>query len=236
MRIQAREARRRLDAARRTNRRVRTGIVQAGYILGAVGLGILAPRLSVGATVDSRRVTELLIAVGAAFVPFMGIIYSLLFLVVQFGSTTFTPRLNLFRDSPLVWHGFSFFTAVIVFAFTAAFAVGKEEQTTIVVPIVLTLAVLAAIGVFRSLQGSAFRSIQLASTLATVSRRGREVIEGVYPDRMLDANAAGGSPAGSDAAVFWPARAATLQAIDVPALVRSGQTLGHHDRALRAAG
>jgi hypothetical protein len=25
------------------------------------------------------------------------------FIVVQFGSTTFTPRLNLLRDSPIVW-------------------------------------------------------------------------------------------------------------------------------------
>jgi hypothetical protein len=37
----------------------------------------------VGATVESGRAVELLVAVGAAFVPFIAIIYSLLFLVVQ---------------------------------------------------------------------------------------------------------------------------------------------------------
>ena len=110
-------------------RRVRAGLVQLIYLLAAIGLGLLIPRISVGATVDSRRATEMLVAVGAAFVPFIGIVYSLLFLVVQFGSTTFTPRLNLFRDSPIVGHGFSFFTSVIVFSFTAAFAIGKHEQT-----------------------------------------------------------------------------------------------------------
>jgi uncharacterized membrane protein len=192
-------------------------MVQAAYILAAVGLGMLVPRISVGATVESRRVTELLVAVGAAFVPFIGIIYSLLFLVVQFGSTTFTPRLNLFRDSPIVWHGFSFFTSVLVFSFTAAFAIGREEQTTALVPIVVIALVLAAIGVFRNLQSSAFRSIQLASTLAAVARRGREVVEGVYPD---EASPASRDRAAEPGEVRWPARAATLQAIDVPRLVR----------------
>jgi uncharacterized membrane protein len=41
-------------------------------------------------------VIEMLIAVGAGTVTFIGIVFSLLFLVVQFATTTFTPRLNLF--------------------------------------------------------------------------------------------------------------------------------------------
>jgi uncharacterized membrane protein len=79
----------------------------------------------------------MLVAVGAGFVPFIGFVYSMLFLVVQFGSTTFTPRLNLFRDDPIVWHAFSFFTAVIVFAFTAAFEIGTASKTTLLVPVVV---------------------------------------------------------------------------------------------------
>lgn len=172
----------RRGAALRRRRRLRVTVAQAVYVLAAVGLGLLVPSISVGATVESRRVIELLVAVGAAFVPFIAIIYSLLFLVVQFSSTTFTPRLNLFRDSPIVWHAFSFFTSVIVFSFTTAFAIGKEAQTTLVVPIVVTVLVLMAIVVFRALQSSAFKSIQLASTLAAVARRGREVVDDVYPE------------------------------------------------------
>jgi hypothetical protein len=82
----------RLGAALRRRRRLRTGLVQFAYIVGAVGLGLLLPQISVGATIESRSVREMLVAVGAAFVPFIGIIYSLLFLVVQFGTTTFTSR------------------------------------------------------------------------------------------------------------------------------------------------
>ena len=218
----------RMGTALRRRRRLRTELVQGVYIVAAIGLGLLIPQISIGATMDSRRATEMLVAVGAAFVPFIGIIYSLLFLVVQFGTTTFTPRLNLFRDSPIVWHGFSFFTGVIVFSFTAALAIAKDEQTTLLVPIAVMVAVLVAIGVFRALQSSAFRSIQLASTLAAVARRGREVVDGMYPDPI----GAGSAPDGGTASpasgrdVLWPSGEATLQVIDVRRLVRAAERTG----------
>jgi uncharacterized membrane protein len=217
-----------MGAALRRRRRLRTGLVQGVYILSAVGLGLLVPEISVGATIESRRVTEMLVAVGAAFVPFIGIVYSLLFLVVQFGTTTFTPRLNLFRDSPIVWHGFSFFTGVIVFVFTAALAIGKDAETTLLVPIAVMVAVLVAIGVFRALQDSAFKSIQLASTLAAVARRGREVVDGMYPDPIGAGSAPDSGVAGLENGrdVLWPSRAATLQVIDVRRLVRVAERTG----------
>jgi uncharacterized membrane protein len=218
----------RLGAALRRRRRLRARLVQSGYIVAAVGLALLVPRIPVGATIESRRVTEMLVAVGAAFVPFIGIIYSLLFLVVQFGSTTFTPRLNLFRDSPIVWHGFSFFTSVIVFAFTAALAIGKDEQTTLLLPVVVMVLVLVAIAVFRALQSGAFMSIQLAATLAAVARRGRDVVDGVYPDSLgatppPERGTESGVPPTGGSEVLWPTRPATLQAIDVPRLVRTAE-------------
>jgi uncharacterized membrane protein len=206
-------------------RRLHIGIIQAAYVLAAVALGLAVPHISVGFTVESSRVTQMLFAVGGAFVPFLGITYSLLFLVVQFGSTTFTPRLNLFRDSAIVWHGFSYFTAVIVFTFTAAFAVGKQEQATALIPALVILIVVGAIGVFRALQSSAFKSIQLASTLAAVTQRGRQVVDGVYPDETLDSSAASSRPHTVEGEVLWPGAAATLQAIDVSALVRSAERM-----------
>ena len=122
----------------------------------------------------------MLIAVGAGTVTFIGIVFSLLFLVVQFASTTFTPRLNLFRDDPIVWRAFAFYTAVVVYSLTAALVIGQDEKTSAVVPIVAFVAILAAIIVYRRLQMGAFKSIQLASALAQIARRGREVIDGLY--------------------------------------------------------
>lgn len=164
---------RRIGAALQKRRRLRAGIVQVVYIAAAMGLGVTIPRISIGSPVPTSRATEMLVAVGAGFVPFIGIVYSMLFLVVQFGSTTFTPRLNLFRDDPIVWRAFSFFTAVIVFSFTAAFEIGSASTTTLLVPIVLGIAMLVAVALLRSLQTAAFRSIQLASILDQVTQRGQ---------------------------------------------------------------
>lgn len=210
--------------------------MQLVYVTVAIALGVLIPRISVGVSVPASRATEMLVAVGAGFVPFIGIVYSMLFLVVQFGSTTFTPRLNLFRDDPIVWHGFSFFTAVIVFAFTAVFAIGSGSETTLLVPIFLGIAILAAIALLRSLQTAAFNSIQLASILEQVSRRGREVIEGVHPEMLMASDPSRGlsddraSPVietpsdGRD--VLWPRRSSVVQTVDVPRLVRVAEHEG----------
>jgi uncharacterized membrane protein len=223
----------RLGPALRTRRRLHAGLVQLAYVVLAAALGVFVPRISVGTTVPSARATEVLVAVGAALVPFIGLVYSLLFLVVQFGSTTFTPRLNIFRDAPIVRNAFSFFTGIVVFAFTAVLAIADEAETTLLLPIVAIVAVLAALGVFRSLQASAFRSIQLASTLAQVAERGRVVIDGVYPDELgataHDHTQSAATPKtasekpGPRHEVVWPDRPMTLRTIDVPRLLDSAE-------------
>jgi uncharacterized membrane protein len=220
--------RRRLAAALRQRRRLRVGIVQLVYVGIAVVLGLVVPQISVGSSVPTSRATEMLVAVGAGFVPFIGIVYSMLFLVVQFGATTYTPRLNLFRDDPIVWHAFSFFTAVIVFAFTAALKVGSESKSTLLVPIVLGISILVAVTLMRGLQTAAFKSIQLASILEQLSRRGHEVIDGVHPEPLPASDAARSSDEGFSLAeqpehsrdVLWPRSSAVLQRLDVPRLLR----------------
>ncbi len=112
-------AERRLGRALQRRRRLHEGLAQFVCILVAVALALLIPRIPVGFTVPGDETKTALLSIGAAIVPFIGIVFSLLFLVVQFGSTTFTPRLNLFRHAPIVWPAFSYFSAVFVFSFVA---------------------------------------------------------------------------------------------------------------------
>jgi uncharacterized membrane protein len=104
------------------------------------------------------------------------------------------------------------------------------------------LLVLVAIAVFRALQASAFKSIQLASTLSAIARRGSQVVDDVYPDHVTELPEEPGQHRARE--VRWPSPAATLQAIDVPALVdcatradviielcvRPGQMIPEHGR------
>jgi uncharacterized membrane protein len=215
-----------LGRALRHHRRLRTGIVQLAYVAAALCVGLAVPHIPVGFTVPTGRTIDSLLAVGAAIVPFIGIVYSLLFLVVQFGATTFTPRLNLFRDAPIVWHAFGYFTGLLVFCFTAAFSIGSAERTSGLVPISLVVALLVAVGLFRALQTGAFRSIQLSHTLVQLIERGRNVVDGMYPG-MLE-RAPGMEPVfptdrDHPNAIVWPGRPAVLQTINVPRLVASAE-------------
>jgi uncharacterized membrane protein len=217
---------RKLGRALRRRRRLRVGITQLFYVLAGIALGLLLPRVTVGFTVPQAEAAQMLFAVGAGLLTFIGVVFSLLFLVVQFGSTTFTPRLNLFHSAPIVWHAFAFYTGVLVFAFVAALSTSGDDSMTGLVPIVTIVLLLVAIALFRSLQMRAFSSIQLASTLAQVTQRGRQVLDGVYPDKPLPE--AGGTESPRDLPegrrdVIWTAGPGLVQAIDVPRIIRAAR-------------
>ncbi len=217
---------RKLGRALRRRRRLRVGVTQLFYILAGVALGLLLPLIPVGFTVPQAGAAQMLFAVGAGLLTFIGVVFSLLFLVVQFGSTTFTPRLNLFHSAPIVWHAFAFYTGVLVFAFVAALSTSGDDRMTGLVPIVTIVLLLVAIALFRSLQMRAFSSIQLASTLAQVTQRGRQVLDGVYPDKPLpEAGAAHGPRALPHGArdVIWTAGPGIVQAIDVPRIISAAR-------------
>lgn len=123
-----------------------------------------------------------------------------------------------------------------MFSFTAAFAIGKDAQTTVLVPIIVVVVVLVAIGVFRVLQASAFRSIQLASTLSAVARRGREAVDDVYPEQTTEAPGGPGGPAAGAGEVRWAVsrRDAPGHRRGCPRSLRRGR--GRRHRVVRAAG
>jgi uncharacterized membrane protein len=225
----------RLGRAFRRRRNLRTGLTQLVYVVLAMGLAIAVSEIQFGPTVASGGATQFLVTVGAGVVTFIGVVYSLLFLVVQFGTATFTPRLNLFRDSPIVWHAFGYFIAVFVYCFTLAFAIGNDDDVSILVPISVVVLLVVALGMFRTLQTRAFESIQLARTLDEVEREGRHVIEGLYqpaddsssddvdPQASLTIAVADNRKAN---AVRWPHGLTVLQTVDVPRLVRRAQENG----------
>jgi uncharacterized membrane protein len=212
---------RRLGQGLRRRRRLRVGLTQLSYVLVGVAAGLLVPRIHVWFTVSRDETAQMLFAVGAGLIPFIGVVFSLLFLVVQFGSTAFTPRLNLFHSSPVVWHAFGFYMGMIVYSFAAAFSLGRRDAVTGLVPIITVMLLLVAVILFRALQMRAFSSIQLGSTLAQVTQRGRRVLDGVYPDRPLnDGEKADphGLPPGRHE-ITWSDRPGVIQAVDVPRII-----------------
>jgi uncharacterized membrane protein len=155
----------------RPQRRLRAGLVQLLCALVGLVLGLLLPRLSFESTVVSTRVTDALVAVGFAVLGLVSVIFSLLFLVVQWAFGSLSPRLNLFRDNPIVWRTFGFAVGVFVYSVTATLAIGDRQKVSVIVPAAEVVAVLAAVALIRTLQVKAFESIQLAPTLAAIAGR-----------------------------------------------------------------
>ena len=209
----------RLGRFGRPRRRLRAGLVQLLCALAGFGLGLLLPRITLDSTVASTRVTETLVAVGFGVLGLVTIIFSLLFLVVQWAFTSLSPRLNLFRDDPIVWRTFALAVGVFVFSVTAALVIGDQQKVSVIVPAAEVVAVLAALTLIRILQAKAFASIQLAPTLAAIAGQGRGIVDDLYP-RPCPADRQPGAPLPPQCrAVLWPHRQATLQQLDLGRLL-----------------
>ena len=215
---------RQLGRFRRPRRRMRAGLVQLLCVLAGLGLGLLLPRITTDLSVGGTRVTQALIAVGFGTVGLVSIIFSLLFVVVQWAFGSLSPRLNLFRDDPIVWRTFGLAVGVFVFSVTAALVIGNDPQVSVIVPAVELAAVLVTVALIRVLLVRAFTSIQLAPTLATIAAEGRAILDDLYrcPCPAEPRPAVALPPLRR--AVIWPHGQATLQQIDVPRLVHAADS------------
>ena len=203
----------------RPRRRLRADLVQLLCALAGLGLGLLLPRITFDSTVASSRVTEALVAVGFGVLGLVTVIFSLLFLVVQWAFSSLSPRLTLFRDDPIVWRTFAFAIGVFVFSVTTALVIGDQQKVSVIVPAAEVAAVLAALALIRTLQVKAFASIQLAPTLSAIAGQGRGILDDLY--RLpcpVDRKPAAPLPP-LRRAVIWPHRQTILQQLDLGRLL-----------------
>jgi len=209
----------------RPRRRLRASLAQLLFAAAGLGLGLLLPRITVAPTVASSRVTETLVGVGFGVLGLVSIIFSLLFLVVQWAFSSLSPRLNLFRDDPIVWRTFGLAVGVFVFSVTAALVIGNDPEVSVIVPAAEVAGVLAALALIRALQVKAFASIQLAPTLSAIAARGRGILDDLYPRPAPDGQPPGAPLPPLRRAITWPHRQAILQQLDLHRLTGAGSAV-----------
>jgi uncharacterized membrane protein len=210
---------RQLGRFRRPQRRFRAGLVQLLCVLAGLGLGLGLPRITTGPSAASTRVTEALIAVGFGTLGLVSIIFSLLFLVVQWAFGSLSPRLNLFRDDPIVWRTFGIAVGVFVFSVTVALVIGNDPHVSVIVPAVEVAAVLVTVALMRVLQVRAFTSIQLAPTLAAIATEGRAILDDLYARPWPAEPRPPVALPPLRRAVIWPHAQVILQQVHVPRLL-----------------
>jgi uncharacterized membrane protein len=198
---------------------LRAGLVQLLFAVAGLGLGLLLPRITVAPTVASTRVTDALVGVGFGVLGLVSIIFSLLFLVVQWAFSSLSPRLNLFRDDPIVWRTFGLAVGVFVFSVTAALVIGNDPKVSVIVPTVEVAGVLAALALIRTLQVKAFASIQLAPTLSAIATQGRGILDDLYPRSGVAGRDHAAPLPPLRRAVTWPHRQAILEQLSLRRLV-----------------
>jgi uncharacterized membrane protein len=205
----------------RPRRRLRAGLVQLLCVLAGLGLGLLLPQITTDSSVAAAKVTEALVTVGFGTLGLVSIIFSLLFLVVQWAFGSLSPRLNLFRDDPIVWRTFGIAVGVFVFSVTAALVVGGRTEVSVIVPTAEVAAVLLTLSLMRVLQVKAFTSIQLAPTLAAIAAEGRGILNDLYRRPCTAEPHPAATLPPLRRAVTWPHGQATLQQLDLPRLLHA---------------
>nr|WP_281497367.1 DUF2254 family protein [Ornithinimicrobium sp. F0845] len=203
----------------RHRRRLRTGIVQALYLIGGTTLGVLLPEVDAGPTIERTTVTPMLFGAAGGFISFIALVFSLLFLVIQYGNTSVSPRLTIFRDDPMVWHTFGFFTAVFAYCLVAGMITGTGDDTvTILVPAVAITLLVASLAMSRAIQLRALRLLQFNSIMEEVRTRGQEVITSLYKTAFhSDAADQAGPPTAWE--LRWQRPTTLLLQVDLPRLL-----------------
>lgn len=207
----------------RARRRLRAELAQLLCALLGLGLGLILPRLASDPSMAGNRLVEPLITLGIGVIGVVSLVYSLLFGVVQWSASSFSPRLRLFRGDPLVWRTFAFAIGVFVYCATAALASADQPRVSVTVPGTAVVGVLVTIAFIRQLQVRAFLSLQLAHVLEAISTEGRAVIDDVYPVRITDRSSVIARPTSTLAplrrTVLWSGRSGVVQQLDLLPLI-----------------
>ncbi|HZN62456.1 MAG TPA: DUF2254 family protein, partial [Planctomycetota bacterium] len=134
--------------------------IPAAYALVAVAAGLLLPRVEAQllpgwvSGLSTSALLAIYSTVGTGMIALTGIVFSLAFVMVQFSSTAYSPRLVLWvaRD-PVLWHAVGVFSATFLYAIGAMAWVERYE--TLGTPLIsswLVIALLvASVGMFIAL-------------------------------------------------------------------------------------
>lgn len=155
----------------------------------ALVLGFWLPDLSgpflggVEARMSATSVTAFLASVASGMIAFTGLVFSLVFLLLQFGGSAYSPRLaRAVGHSRIMGHAFGVFTGTFMYCLLGIRSVdlaGRPGVSTAVM-VVAFMWLLASIMLFLLLMPGV-RTLSIAHVLASLEHLGRAAIERTFP-------------------------------------------------------
>lgn len=113
-------------------------IVTWVYITSGLLLGWIAPKINTWlfpgffSPMDKDAISAILSAIASGMIALTGIVFSLVFVIVQFGSATYSPRITrVFARSKVLSHALGVFTGTFLFALMALRATGLNRTDNI---------------------------------------------------------------------------------------------------------
>jgi uncharacterized membrane protein len=187
-------------------------------------------QLGIGGRVDPEALIAIYSAIASGMIALTGIVFSLTFVMVQFSATAYSPRLVLWiAREPIIWHAVGSFCATFLYAlgaigwvkhqdFGGAYFSGWLGIVLLLVSIGMLIALIEKISL-----------LQIYRMLAFTADHGRRVIKETYPPIAT-------APSAPDPAAFHglaltrtlrhAGRPASLQALDLPALIELASGAG----------
>jgi uncharacterized membrane protein len=176
-------------------------------------------------------------SVASGMLALTGIVFSLAFVMVQFSSLAYSPRLVLwFSQDPIISHGMGIFTSTFIYALAALSWVDRNGSNNvpffsawIVVGLVIASVMVLGLLVQR------LATLQVAGVVAFIGGKGRQVIAEMYP--MLAATDAANPPGGvtPDLSSLPPVSQAVTYS-GAPKVIDSYDIVGLAELAKRAEG
>ena len=160
-------------------------------IYGAVTIvaGLSLPRLEYRFLAGYRHAMTVSVAIAvfssiaSGMLALTGIVFSLAFVMVQFSSIAYSPRLVLwFSRDPVIAHAMGIFTATFIYSLSALGWVDRDGSGNVPffstwLVILLVIASIMALALLVQRLGA----LQVSGVIAFIGRRGRQVIEEMYP-------------------------------------------------------
>jgi uncharacterized membrane protein len=199
--------------------------VQPVAAVAGFGAALAAGAASIGPRADPAQVVTLLQTAGFGAIGLVSLVFSLLFLVVQWVSTTLSPRLILFRRSRLVVWTIAAALGLFTYSLTAAIRAGTQTDVPVLVPALAGIGALVVIGMLWRVQTQALRWVQVSSALSIIAVEGGKAIDQVHP--AAERACAPLPPRDGDRRVVeWDGDGQILQRIDTGPLLRAASAFG----------
>ena len=166
----------------------RLWLIPLAYGIGAVLVGVGFPRLEsllfpeFMSPISSDSAVAIFSSIAAGMMSLTAIVFSLVFIMVQFNATAYSPRLALWLAcDPLMFHGIGIFTATFLYALVALAWVNRAKTggvpwlTTINV---FLLVMISVVTMARLVQRISL--LKITNVLAYAESMGRNAAEKIY--------------------------------------------------------